>query len=1013
MRYHLRQPMILALLLPMSLGGLGSLAPRGGTGAILAAHARSTIPSSASVRPAARVTVTYYVNQNSGNASDGNPCTAPGSPCRTIGAAIAKSGAGDTVVVAAGTYGEGLTIAHDLTLQGAGAGQTVIDGSNNTGNSGSVVAVTATVEIAQVTIQGGHAATYGGGIDNAGTLALIDSTVVNNSTAFIGGGIFNDSNAMLTIENSAIGGNSAATGAAPYGGGIYNTGAMTLTASAVSGNNAGGNGGGIYNDGSSVTLIASTVSDNTAGAGSANGQAGHGGGIETGASTLTLVNSTVSGNSATRSGGGIGEGGDFGTVASYNSTISGNSALNGGGVFVGGGVTANLANTIVAANTNPAVPNASGPDCQGTLTSQDYNLLGNNSGCTLVNAAGAGAPGDQIGTPAQPINPLLGPLQNNGGPTLTQALLPGSPAIDAGNPGGCRDGRQNLLTTDQRGQPRPDSNSGRCDIGAFERQPDAGPTATPSPSPVPPTATNTNTNTPTATNTRTNTPTATNTNTRTNTPTATNTNTNTPTATNTKTNTPIPPTVRGTSVNTATPTNTPSPSPTTPGGNAATGTATPTTTGGNTATTTAVATTNTTVATTNTPIPLAITQTARSSTPTVLPSAPTATVVNVNATTVPAVTTAVATRTKEAPAPTPTGRGIIRTVAGTRKRGYGRAGEQATKAPLAGPQGVAVDGDGNLFIADTLNNVARDVGAASHDIGTVAGSRAPGFHGDGGPADRARLFHLGGIARDGHGNLFIVDTYNNRVREVEAGSGRIRTVAGTGHNGYRGDGGPAADAWLSAPQGIAVDSHDRVYIADMGNSRVRAFTVGGDINTIAGVGRPGRNAGFGRDGLAATKTLLDFPRGVAVDDAGNIFIADTGSNRVREVEAGSGRIVTVAGNGRRGDSVGRDHKAVHATLNQPMGVAVDGAGDVFIADTGNNKVREVSACTGDIAAVAGTGRRGDSGDGGPAVEARLAVPIGVALDQDGNLYIADSLNNAIREVEAVGRAHTSCLGAIR
>jgi len=762
MRYHLRLPMILALLLPMSIGGLGGLAPR--EGAVLAAHARSTSPSSASVRPAARVTVTYYVDQHSGNASDSNPCTAPGSPCRTIGAAIAKSGAGDSVEVATGTYGEGVTIAHDLTLQGAGARQTVIDGSNNTGNSGSVVAVTATVTIAGVTIQGGHATTYGGGIDNAGALTLLDSMVVNNTTAFIGGGIFNDSNAMLTIENSTIGGNSAATGAAPYGGGIYNTGAMTLTASAASGNNAGGNGGGIYNDGSSATLIASTVSDNTAGAGSANGQAGNGGGIETGASTLTLVNSTVSGNSATRSGGGIGEGGDFGTVALYNSTISVNSAVNGGGISVGGSVTASLANTIIAGNTNPAAPNAGGPDCQGTLTSQGYNLLGNNSGCSLMSATG-----DQIGTPAQPINPLLGPLQNNGGPTLTQALLPGSPAINAGNPQGCLDGQGNPLTTDQRGQPRPDPNSGRCDIGAFERQPGDGPTATPSPSPVPPTATNSPLP-----------PTATNTNTRTNTPTATN------------TNSPIPPTARGTSTNTNTPTNTPSPSPTTPGNNAPTGTVAPTTTRGN-------ATTNTAVATTNTPIPLAMTQTARSSTTTALLSTPTATagnvnvtttptptVVNVNATTVPAATPAMATRTKEAPAPTPTGRGIIRTVAGTRKRGYGRAGERATKAPLAGPLGVAVDGDGNLFIADTLNNVAREVGAASHDIGTVAGSRAPGFHGDGGPADRARLFHLGGIARDGHGNLFIVDTYNNRVREVEAGSGRIRTVAGTGQNGYRG-----------------------------------------------------------------------------------------------------------------------------------------------------------------------------------------------------------------------------------
>ena len=980
MRYPIRLPVVLASLLLVSVGGLApsrgagvGLAPSRGAGAGLAAHDRSTTPSSASVRPARGVI--YYVDRNNANASDSNLCSSPNSPCLTIGAAIAESGAGDVVLVAAGMYGEGLTIDHDLTLEGAGAGQTVIDGRNNTGNSGSVVAVTATVEIAAVTIQGGHAAAYGGGIDNAGVLTLFGSTVVNNSTAFIGGGIFNNSRATLRIENSAINSNRAATGSVLYGGGIYNSGAMTLTASAVSGNNAGGDGGGVYNDGSSVTLIASTVSGNTAGG--ANTQTGRsGGGIST-ASGLTLINSTVSGNSATGSGGGIIAGGSDNafTVALYNSTVSGNSAPNGGGIGAGtnSSIVTTIANSIVAGNTNPAGAAASGPDCQGTLTSQGYNLLGNNSGCTLINAAGAGAPGDQIGTPAQPIDPLLGPLQDNGGRTLTQALLPGSPAIDAGNPSGCRDGQQNSLTTDQRGQPRPDPVSGRCDSGAFERQPGDGPTTTPSPSSVPPTATNSPSP-----------------------PTATNTNTDTPTATNTRANTPIPPTASGTSATIATPTNTPSPSPTSTGLNASTSTRTATST---------VSTTTNTTNTTNTTTPMAVTQAARSSTPTAPPTTPTATATTASAEPTTGPTTATATATAATPVK---GRGIISTVAGTHRRGHGRDGAQATKAPLAGPEGIGVDDAGNLFIADTLNNVARKVSANSHDIGTVAGTPELGFAGDGRQANRARLFHLAGVATDGHGNLFIVDTYNNRVREVEAGNGRIITVAGTGHNGYRGDGGAATNAWLSSPEGLAVDGHDHIFVADMGNSRIREITIGGDITTVAGYGASGRNAGFGRDSVAATTSLLDFPRGVAVDDAGNIFIADTGSNRVREVEAASGRIITVAGTGQRGDSVGRDHKAIHATLNHPMGVTVDGAGDIFIADAGNNKVREVSACTGGIAAVAGTGRRGDSGDGGPAVEARLAVPVGVALDAHGNLYIADSLNNAIRKVKGVGRAHKSC-----
>ena len=370
---------------------------------------------------------TWYVNGVNGN--DDNDCKSPTTACKTIGHAISLASSGDTISVAAATYTESLTIDFSLKVVGAGAATTIIDGGG-----GSVVTIpipTTSVVLSRLTIQNGLAV-LGGGINNSGTLTINNATVSGNATSSIfasGGGIYNSG--TLTMNNSTVSGNTAGAGG---GGGIYNRGTVTISRSTISGNDvkATGNalGGGIYNKGT-LTLNNSTLSGN-----SAIGLRGpvcfslaEGGGIYVQSGTLTQVN---------------------------NSTLSGNSAVNCDGVGSGGGIWGNgtLQNTIVANSTN-------GGNCDFIITSNGFNLSSDNT-CNFNNT------GDLNNT-----DPKLGPLQNNGGQTQTQALLSGSPAIDAGNPSGCTDGSGHLLKTDQRGAPRPDKeDSSGCDMGAYERQSD-------------------------------------------------------------------------------------------------------------------------------------------------------------------------------------------------------------------------------------------------------------------------------------------------------------------------------------------------------------------------------------------------------------------------------------------------------------------------------------------------------------------------------------------------------------
>jgi hypothetical protein len=335
---------------------------------------------------------------------------------------------------------------------------------------------------------------------------------------------------------------------------------------------------------------------------------------------------------------------------------------------------------------------------------------------------------------------------------------------------------------------------------------------------------------------------------------------------------------------------------------------------------------------------------------------------------------------------------IITTVAGG---GAGGNGSPATTAALGFPNSVTVDAAGDLFIAEGSANLIQEVVKATGDLITVAGNGSWRFSGDGGPATAASLDNPVGIAADAEGNVFIADEWDQRIREVVKATGDIITVAGDGAQGYDGDGGPATAASLDNPWSVTVDAAGNLFIADFGNQRVREVVKAtGNIITVAG----GGNSGLG-DGGPATAAYVSEPESVALDAAGNLFIAD--GNRIREVVKATGNIITVAGNGNWGFG-GNGGPATAARLWGPYGITVDAAGNIFIADTNDDRVREVVQATGNIVTVAGDGFSSYGGDGGPATAASLSLPSGVAVDALGNLYIADNENSRIREVSAGG-----------
>jgi sugar lactone lactonase YvrE len=365
--------------------------------------------------------------------------------------------------------------------------------------------------------------------------------------------------------------------------------------------------------------------------------------------------------------------------------------------------------------------------------------------------------------------------------------------------------------------------------------------------------------------------------------------------------------------------------------------------------------------------------------------------------------------------------GLINTIAGNGVAGYFGDGGQSTGLDpgiggiLNHPYGIAVDKNGNLYIADNGNHAIRQVTALGI-ISTFAGNQTYnfGYSGDGAAANLGQLYFPTDVAVDGSGNVYIADYGNFVIREVTT-DGLIHTIAGNDTMGFSGDGDVATNASLYQPFGVAVDSSGNVYVSEYGDSRIRKFgpstttttgtgtsatttTTAGKISTIAGNG----SFGFAGDGSTATSAQLNLPHGVAVDSGGNVYVADWGNNRIRKIA--SSNISTIAGNG-LGSYSGDAGTATSAQFNTPSAVALDATGNLYIADTANNVVRMITA-KGVITTFAGTGTAGFSGDGSAANKAQLSAPSSLAVDAAGNVYIADTGNLRVRVVSANGNIAT-------
>lgn len=344
---------------------------------------------------------------------------------------------------------------------------------------------------------------------------------------------------------------------------------------------------------------------------------------------------------------------------------------------------------------------------------------------------------------------------------------------------------------------------------------------------------------------------------------------------------------------------------------------------------------------------------------------------------------------------TPAAPTTITTVVGTGEPTFSADGGLANITAVVRPLAVAIGPNGVMYIAE--GNRVRTIGPDGRIL-TLAGTGDAGWSGDGGPAARAMLNSPQGLAVDSAGNVYIADTRNNRVRRV-AVDGIISTVAGTGMAGYTGDAGSAGQAELNLPVGVAIGFGDNVLIADTGNHRVRKISADDSINTIVGTGE----AGYRGDSGPALYAVLDAPTGLAFDGEGSLYIEDSLNERVRKVDV-SGQIITVAGNGSAGFG-GDGGLATEASLDlasNPLsgsgqGLAVDTQGNLYIADAQNHRVRRVDL-RGKTNTIAGTGRAGAAGDGGPATQADLYTPLGLAVDGYGRVYIADAENNRVRRV---------------
>ncbi|WP_170131513.1 cell wall-binding repeat-containing protein [Quadrisphaera granulorum] len=332
-------------------------------------------------------------------------------------------------------------------------------------------------------------------------------------------------------------------------------------------------------------------------------------------------------------------------------------------------------------------------------------------------------------------------------------------------------------------------------------------------------------------------------------------------------------------------------------------------------------------------------------------------------------------------------------LAGTGTAGAATSGVAATASPLSYPQGVAVDSAGNVYIAESSNHRIVKVDASTSQLSFVAGTGNLGAATAGVAATSSPLNNPQGVAVDSAGNVFIADSNNHRVEKVDASTGLLSFVAGDGTQGAATAGVAATSSPLNTPSGVAVDSAGNVYIADTNNHRINKVDHStGQLSFVAGDGTQGAATA----GVAATTSPLNSPQGVAVDSAGNVYIADPSNNRVSKVDASTGQLSFVAGTGTAGIATA-GVAATSSPLSAPAGVAVDSAGNVYIADSGNNRVSKVDASTGQLSFVAGTGT-GGAPTAGPATSSRLNYPYGVGVGAAGKLYIADTFNNRIEKV---------------
>lgn len=357
-----------------------------------------------------------------------------------------------------------------------------------------------------------------------------------------------------------------------------------------------------------------------------------------------------------------------------------------------------------------------------------------------------------------------------------------------------------------------------------------------------------------------------------------------------------------------------------------------------------------------------------------------------------------------------TGVGVMENMAGIAgKRGYGGDGMDALKAHLASPLGLAVDRWHNIYVADTLNHRIRRIDAHTGRIETVAGTGKPGFFNDGGHADMAGLKGPTALKFDRFGNLFIADTGNNRIRMLTP-KGYLHTVAGTGRKGFDGDNIKAKNTALNHPTGLAFSSKGDLLIADTGNNRIRRLDPKtGLLSTVVGRGEPRDDGDFD----LAPNAFLNKPSAILFDKYDNLYIADTGNHKIRFVDHRTGRILTLAGSGVKGYKGDNSGQSADAWFHNPTGLALDRFGRIYVSDTDNQRVRRITIDLinqrGTVETVAGTGKRGYNGSDMNAWDTQLAYPGALVITPLDMLYFVDTGNNLIRRVQGISgvRAPTS------